>query len=343
MELPQRLTNKLSKCYVAYMARVFFDDGQQKSFLEQAQRKTGFSFKVLAQHCGGHPRSYSDWLHEKASLPQDVAAKLARLANISLPAGIIVKEDFWYTKKAGQLGGLAHLRKYGNPGTPQGRALGGMRSLVTHKRINSNFTQRKFSRVPRRSAELAEMCGIILGDGNISYHQISVTLNRKTDAEYVQLVLTFMKKLFGVDVTLRQRDNTSTLVVTGVGVVECLLKHGLQRGNKIRKQVDIPLWIKENALFAKSCVRGLLDTDGSVYFDRHNYGGKIYQNICLAFTSYSQPLLNSVYNLLLSIDVRASLYHNNLKVRRKDDVYRYHEIVGSRNAKHLCKLKHFFS
>lgn len=151
-----------------------------------------------------------------------------------------------------------------------------------------------------------------------------------------------MKRLFAIEVTTRHVDHTTSLVLTGVNAVECLLKYGLKRGNKIRQQVDIPLWIKGRPSYAKACARGLIDTDGCVYIDQHRYGRKTYKNICLAFTSYSKPLLESVYNLFLSLNIKSRLYRNNVKIRKEMDVYRYYQLIGSHNEKHLAKLKEFF-
>ncbi|MBI2345319.1 MAG: hypothetical protein HYV03_00180 [Deltaproteobacteria bacterium] len=325
------------------MARIFFNEGQQKMFIERAKERTGLSFKLLAKRCGGHQRSYSDWLHEETSLPQDIALKLSILADVPIPPNVVVKDDFWYTKKAGILGGHAHIQQYGNPGTPEGRRLGGIRSLITHRETQSSFKQRKAVQNPGRSAELAEMCGIILGDGNVSYHQVSITLNRDTDSKYVQCVMQLMKRLFGIDVFVRQIGKTATLVATGINLVEILLRYGLRRGNKIQKQVDMPSWIKTHSSYARACVRGLIDTDGCVYIDRHRHGNKVYRNICLAFTSYSKPLLGSVHRLLLSFKIQSSMYRNNIKIRKRKNVYRYYKTIGTQNQKHAEKLERFFS
>ena len=40
---------------------------------------------------------------------------------------------------------------------------------------------------------------------------------------------------------------------------------GLKPGNKIKSQTTIPKWIWKSDELLKACVRGLIDTDGSVY------------------------------------------------------------------------------
>lgn len=332
----------LIECYLNHMARVFFKKGGQRAFFSRVQKKTGYSFKLLAQHCGGHQRSYSDWIREKASLPYHTALKLSQLAKVSLPDDIVVRNDYWYTRKAGRLGGIAHIKKYGNPGTPEGRSLGGTRSIATHNNLQTGFQTRKKVRFPRKNAELAELLGIILGDGSITHYQVTVTLNSITDADYAYWVKGLCEKLFGVKVHAGRRENTINLTISGVGMVEFLLKNGLKIGNKIRNRVDIPTWIGKSRIFSHACVRGLIDTDGCVYLDTHYINRKRYKYICLAFTSYSGSLLKSVYKVLFSGGLNPTLYKNNLKLRKENDVYRYYKLIGSHNTKHLSKLENFF-
>jgi len=39
-------------------------------------------------------------------------------------------------------------------------------------------------------------------------------------------------------------------------------------GSKYEQKVSIPYWIKRNKQYSKECLRGLFETDGSIYIDR---------------------------------------------------------------------------
>lgn len=69
--------------------------------------------------------------------------------------------------ESGKLGGLARVNKVGNPGTVEGRRLGGLRSQVTHKKNQTNFILRKEILKPKESESFAEFVGIMLGDGHV--------------------------------------------------------------------------------------------------------------------------------------------------------------------------------
>ena len=48
-------------------------------------------------------------------------------------------------------------------------------------------------------------------------------------------------------------------------LINFLEDKGFKPGNKIKNKLRIPSWIKNNRKFLKACLRGLYDTDGSVY------------------------------------------------------------------------------
>jgi len=276
-------------------------------------------------------------------MPHDITIKLAKRYSIKLPTNIKIKADFWSTRKAGKLGGIVSYKKYGNPGTTKGRKLGGFHSLTTHQKLNTKFKTRKKVILPKKNEKLSELVGILLGDGSISQYQIGITLNSQTDAKYGAWMSKFISKLFNVSVkkTIRKK-NTLQLTIAGINIVEYLLKLELKRGSKIRNQISIPNWIKREDKFAKACLRGLIDTDGCIYIDKHKYKNKTYKNICLDFTSYSKPLLNTTYELLSSLELSPKKYKKGVKIRKEINVKKYFNIIGTHNDKHLKKYTNFF-
>ena len=125
-------------------------------------------------------------------------------------------------------------------------------------------------KIPRFSKELAEFTGIVLGDGGISDSQLKITTNRVSmTALYVIFIKNLIKKLFHLEpsVCLRKKDVLALdIVVSRIKLVEfCNKKLGLHIGNKLKQGLDIPSWVRKNPEFEKSCVRGLIDTDGCIF------------------------------------------------------------------------------
>lgn len=326
------------------MERVIFATGEQHSFLEKVRRASGATFNELTTLCKKHPRTINNWCHEKTSMPYYAAVIFSKTYSVPMPPSFEIKPRFWYTKRAGAIGAQMRYALYGNPGTKEGRIKGGMRSLSTHRKLHTAFKQRKRTLIPPKSAALAECVGIILGDGSIAKYHVGITLNNTTDGLYSIYIEKLIKKLFGIGVTKKIYDvRTLQITVTGINVVEYLLKLGLKRGDKLKSQVTIPNWIKSKPSYLRACIKGLVDTDGCVYIDTHKYKTKIYKNICLAFTSYSTILLHDVYIALSGLDLQPKKYFRSIKIRKEKNVKKYFQIIGSSNKKHEEKFIRFMN
>ena len=111
--------------------------------------------------------------------------------------------------------------------------------------------------------------------------------------------------------------------------------------NEVKKQVDIPEWIKENEIFLKACIRGLIDTDGCFYTNSYYVNGKKYSYFKIAFTNASAPLISSVFTALVKFGFKARISKNNKDVRIEGTQYvnKYVDEIGSHNNKHLEKIE----
>ncbi len=248
-----------------------------------------------------------------------------------------------------RLGGLRRCQLYGNPGTPEGRSKGGKRSCEFFRLHPALARERSFEvlkeiKKPPRSVDLAAFIGIMLGDGGIrNKYQLTVSLNYESEREYADYVGRLINRLFSVDHKVFRRKGSlgADIVVSSANVVNFLLDQGLQPGNKVKNQVDIPWWIKNNIEFQKACLRGLIDTDGSLYGHKYKVNNKWYEYLKLDFTNCSKPLLRSVYAILSDLGIKSSLKGVHITVSAKSDVNRYLAIVGSSNTKFLYRWKRF--
>lgn len=196
-------------------------------------------------------------------------------------------------------------------------------------------------RVPPEDEQLAEFVGIVLGDGSISNHQVRIALNRATDRAYGSYVVDLAGGLFDVTVAASEPggENVLYLTMSATNLVEFLVGKGLSRGNKIKQQVDIPEWIRSSRALARACVRGLVDTDGSIYYHPHSVGGRRYRNIGLSFTSHSRPLLRSVHEILCEHGLPAKCDgRSHVLLYSRAGVEHYLKLVGTRNPKHVLKF-----
>lgn len=322
------------------MKRIIFKKGKQRFFLSKAIENS--SILKLANDLKINRRTMSGWYGEESSMPADIVKKICKRYEVSFPENVEVKDQFWYTVKAGKIGGRKTRKIYGNPGTAIGRRKGGVRAAEINSQLHNNFKKRKIVKKPEKSGILSEVVGIVLGDGSIAKYFISITLNSETDQKYAEWIKKTLKRLFNITAKIFICErNALQIFIRGVNLVEIMQNLGLTIGNKVKQQIGVPDWIISNPEYSKSCLRGLIDTDGCVYFDRHKKGDIFYSNICMDFTNRSKPLLDFVYNTLIGNGFSPRIYGYSIKMRKESDIIKYHKIIGFSNKKHEDKFCSF--
>lgn len=249
-----------------------------------------------------------------------------------------------------RLGGLRRVELYGNPGTWEGRSKGGKRTIAKFHNDpalarRTGFIVRKEIRQPKESSALAEFIGIMLGDGGLSgNHQVSISFNYKTDRAYADYISKISKQLFRLNshIHRRKKSNGADIVLSSSNLVDFLRARGLRVGNKVKNQVAVPQWVSKNPLYAVTCLRGLMDTDGGLYYHTYISKGKTYRYLKLGFCNRSKPLLHFVSMVLTKLGYRISKSGDNLSIPSETEVKRYFAEIGSSNPKHLNKFKDFF-
>lgn len=153
---------------------------------------------------------------------------------------------------------------------------------------------------------LAYIVGVALGDGNLSCPNKRTTRLRITcDNAYPKLgreIKTALRFLFPtnkISYVKRKETNCFDISVYSNRLNEYIpWKVGL--GPKHVQNAHVPSWILENAKYIRPCLKGLIQTDGSIYKDR----GYLMVN----FTSIIQILANDVKNMMEQIGYTPHIY-----------------------------------
>lgn len=191
--------------------------------------------------------------------------------------------------------------------------------------------------VPKDSEDLAEFFGIMMGDGGMSSYQTTISLHHVYDLAYSKFVVRLIEKLFKLKPSVHHRpeDSINEIVVSRKALVDYLHSRGLPIGNKVRQQFDIPKWIKENPKYLAACVRGLVDTDGSVFTHSYVVNGKRYSYKKLSFCSHSRPLQISAAKALADAGLHPRVTKYDVWLDSKADVMKYLSVISTHNPKHL--------
>lgn len=289
----------------------------------------GATIEGLASACACHPRTVRDWRRGKYRIPREAMEQMYQVVGLPAPSAITWLPDFWHVKRAGSLGGHARMARHGPLGTPESRRQGWLSAVKSGR-----FSTEKLIRIPSRSTALSELIGILLGDGQITSHQVCVHGNALHEWPYLTFVQGLFRDLFGLESTLRQRrgQNALTLLVSSRPLVEYLRDQGIPVGNKISHGARIPARFISDRAFQAACLRGLMDTDGSFYSYRHVCYSTRYLHAGLCFTSHARGLLEGVHDLFLSLGFRPRSDRKwHVTLNRGAEIARYMDEVGSHN------------
>lgn len=318
------------------MDRLSFNPGGLSTFVQEVQHKLGLRSDDLARLIGFSGRTLRDWKREKFNPSKEAILKLSKLSQIPLPAYQILPQ-FWHNRIAGKLGGKKTFELYGLLGNKESRSKGGKISWL--KRQGDPELRKKYVKtfkIPKESEDLAELFGIILGDGGLTRYQCVVYLNSDTDQEFALYVQNLIDKLFNSRPSIykTRKDHVWKVSIGGVDLVEYLNSKGLSLGNKVLLQVGVPEWISTKEEYVRACIRGLVDTDGCFSIHTYKVKNKSYSYPKMAFSNRSEPILRFVYQGLKQLSFNPKrTFRYGVWLHNQQEVRRYLKEIGTRNYK----------
>ncbi len=188
----------------------------------------------------------------------------------------------------------------------------------------------------KNSKDFAEFYGVLLGDGCLfsDLKGLSVTADRILDYNYLtEYIDGLIYHLFKLYPKFYFTKNTRTIrcVLYSKNVVKYLSDLGFPIGFK--RDIYIPNFIldkKENLI---KCLRGLMDTDGSLSAHPHS-------KIMIHLSITSDSLRKEVFEALRRLEIKSSLFSKGIMIYSKNAI-RFCEIIGFSNLKNILKYKFF--
>jgi len=314
-------SRKLYKPYcLVFFMRVVLRKNKQVELVNLA--KINYTWRELSRLVGlseGYLRN--EVRKERVFLSEDVYFKLCRLAKVDFKEFVLKKlVNNW------------------------GQSLGGK---------NSSGSTIKLQAIAFNE-DLAEFVGAVLGDGHVCFIKssddfrhtgtysirIAGEINKESDY-HLNYLKSLVKKIFNLEAKeiLSKKSNTRFLDISSKELVELFIFMGIKPGNKIENQSTIPQWIFDNNDYLRCCLRGLIDTDGSIFRMSKRDSNLIRIN----FTNHNFSLLNDVYSAFVKLGFHPSKIINNKQfyISRQKEVWKYLKEIGFSNNKHINRLKSF--
>ncbi|MFC1704766.1 LAGLIDADG family homing endonuclease [Nanoarchaeota archaeon] len=289
--------------------RIKLKKGKQKNLISRVKNNKKFTWDQFSKYLGVSVVALVGWAKERNLLPLEVYKKLV--------------------KEGGQKEKIVEFKP-----NNWGQIKAGLISKGSLKEI----------KIPEKSKELAELVGIILGDGNLHYfkkgkkigsYMLRIAGDKRHDYDYlVNYVSNLIINLFGVRPKIDERkSNEMLIIVHSKKLLEFLFSMGLKPGNKIKSKVSIPKWIFEDSDYLKSCVRGLIDTDGCIYSLKPKYPN-YYQ---ISFKNNNLELLKDLRTAFLRLGYPISKIscYKQIYLSQQKYLRKFYKDIGFSNKKHI--------
>lgn len=151
----------------------------------------------------------------------------------------------------------------------------------------------------------AYIIGVALGDGNLSNPNGRATrLRISCDTKYPFLLEKIQQSLQGLfpnnKVGIVKKQPSCSDIYVYSNLLEDLLGWKAKGGPKFIQKTTVPNWVKSNKVYSIQCLRGLIETDGSIYTDR-GYRMVIFKNVIL-------ELAQDFYNMTIALGFKPHFY-----------------------------------
>lgn len=290
--------------------RIRLREGKQKELVERVKEEGGYTWSELATILNISKVYLRNELRKEVrTLPSRIFKKLCELIDENYQKFVEEKlPSNWGQKKGG-----AH----------------------------SKGRNRKSINFPEKSSRLAEFVGVMLGDGNIfsktypdtTVNCIRIAGNLKNEKSYLlYFIRPMLNSLFEVNpsVYTNSKNNEILLAVHGKELIRFTKEIGLSPGDKIENQATIPAWVFEEENFLKACIRGLIDTDGTIYSLKPHYPNLLQ----ISFKNNNRQLLRDFRKAFQKLGYHPSrISSRNVYLSRQEEIKRYMDEINFNNPK----------
>lgn len=186
----------------------------------------------------------------------------------------------------------------------------------------------KFSNFPKKlkkTKELAELIGVILGDGNIHKFPRTEALTIASNAKnlgFVNRYADLIYKIFSKKPTINKPARGCIKIRIYQKYLSTRL--GIPCGNRSKLKIELPNWILKDKDNLIAYLRGLYEAEGCFCVHKPTYTYKF------LFSNKNEYLLNNVYNGLKILGFHPHRSQYQIQISRKEEVYKVIDLLSFR-------------
>jgi len=177
----------------------------------------------------------------------------------------------------------------------------------------------------KRDADLAELIGVVLGDGNISVFPRTEAMTIASNAKnkgFIKRYAYLIEKIFSQRPTINKPNRGCVRIRIYQKYISRRID--IPTGSRKDKNIKIPQWILKNKSFLVRYLRGLYEAEGSFCVHRPTCTYKF------LFSNKNESLLNNVYRVLIILGFHPNKSGYKIQVSRKEEVYKVKNLIKFR-------------
>ena len=178
----------------------------------------------------------------------------------------------------------------------------------------------------QRSEDLAELIGVILGDGNIYKHprteELRISSNSE-DKEFIKRYDRLVDKIFKKKPKLEKVKDSNCIYIR-IYQKDISQRLDIFAGARKNQKIEIPLWILKNKKYLIRYLRGLYEAEGSFCIHEPTYTYKF------LFGNRNKSILENVHRALKILGFHPHKSKDRIQISKKGEVYKIKDLIRFR-------------
>ena len=179
----------------------------------------------------------------------------------------------------------------------------------------------------KKNGDLAELIGVVLGDGHIESFPRTESLTIAGNSNNIGFINRYAKlvtKLFHKSSYVAKVNKAMSC--TRIRIYQKYIgeRLGIPAGNRSKIKISIPRWILKNKHFLLRYLRGLYEAEGSFSIHKPTYTYKF------LFSNKNKSLLENVYRGLKILEFHPHKSKYKIQISRKREVYKIKNLLKFR-------------